>query len=226
MLGIGPLLAFAAGFVSGVGWIGSAPWMVVALLVAALALNSFRINDNHAVRLLPQPAAESEQRPSVRPALPDLADTMERWLNEDKRRTAIHQASEENPWPIHVVSAQGGGVFATYHGAKALAEITKEAPAFPRHLFAISGVSGGSLGASRCVNALDPQGDNRAIVQRVDRAFDADHLSPVLAAMLTGDATQRVYPWPLAASATLPRAQHNRGGLRQTLPAGALHLRQ
>ena len=132
-------------------------------------------------------------------SLPTIATTFDRWLSEHNRRAEIKATTEQDPWPIYVVSAQGGGVFAAYHAAKALASLSQEVPAFPRHVFALSGVSGGSVGVALYVNALDPSGDNSDIVKRVDRVFDVDHLSPVLAALLTGDATQRVYPWPVAA---------------------------
>jgi hypothetical protein len=167
------------------------------LLAGALLLGSFRFNDNHAVRLLsPPPTATPAERAGV--ALPALEQAVERWLAEEGRAEAI-RAEEGKPWPIYVVSAQGGGVYAAYHASKALALLTREVPDFPRHLFAISGVSGGSVGAVLYANALEPGGDNHAIVQRIDQAFDRDHLSPVLAAMLFPDTTQRFYPWPVPA---------------------------
>ena len=106
---------------------------------------------------------------------------------------------EGNKWPIYVVSAQGGGVYAAYHASKAMALLSREAPDFPRHLFAISGVSGGSVGAALYANALDPAGNNSTIVERIDAMFEPDHLAPVLAAMLFPDTTQRFYPWPVPA---------------------------
>jgi hypothetical protein len=174
--------------------------LVALLLVVALVLSSFRVNDNHAVRLLPAPLEGGPRRLGADvPPLPTMEATLERWLSENDRRADIEAATEGDRWPIYVVSAQGGGVFAAYHAAKALALLSKEVPDFPRHVFALSGVSGGSVGVSLYVNALDPSGDNSAIVERVDRAFDVDHLAPVLAALMTGDAAQRVYPWPVAA---------------------------
>lgn len=55
------------------------------------------------------------------------------------------------------------------------------------------------MGSALYTNALDPAGENSSIVPRVDQIFDRDHLSPVLAAMLFPDATQRFYPWPVPA---------------------------
>ncbi|MEB3335248.1 MAG: patatin-like phospholipase family protein [Cyanobacteriota bacterium] len=173
--------------------------LVALLLVVALVLNSFRINDNHAVRLYNESSSGGDGLSSDQQPLPDIHTVLNQWLDQGERRQQIAATPPGRPWPIYVVSAQGGGVFAAYHAAKALATLSREVPEFPRHVFAISGVSGGSVGAALYVNALNPSGDNRDIVRRVDRVFDADHLSPVLAALLTGDTTQRLYPWPVSA---------------------------
>ncbi|MEB3244190.1 MAG: hypothetical protein VKO44_11215, partial [Cyanobacteriota bacterium] len=160
------------------------------LLVGALALASFRINDNHAVRLLAGPGT---------PALPDLHQSFVAWLNQDGRREAIEAPGAKGKWPIYVVSAQGGGIYAAYHSAKALALLSSEVPAFPNHLFALSGVSGGSVGSALYVNALHQATSGPDLVERIDQTFEQDHLSPVLASMLFQDATQRFYPVPVPA---------------------------
>ena len=51
-------------------------------------------------------------------------------------------------YPVFIVTAEGGGITAAYHTAVALARIQETCPAFARHTFAISAVSGGSLGAA------------------------------------------------------------------------------
>lgn len=163
------------------------------LLVGALVLGIFRVNDNHAVRLLPGDGA------SPLAPLPGIEESFNSWLEREGRDEAIRSREAGNKWPIYVVSAQGGGVFAAYHASKAMALLSRQVPEFPRHLFAISGVSGGSVGAALYANALDPAGNNDTIVERIDAMFEPDHLAPVLAAMLFPDTTQRFYPWPVPA---------------------------
>lgn len=163
------------------------------LLIGALVLASLRINDNHAVRLLAGAGA---------PTLPPLQQSVEAWLNRDGRRQAIEAsgtAANPSRWPIYVASAQGGGVYAAYHAAKALALLSQAVPAFPEHLFAISGVSGGSVGSTLYVNALRQARSGQDLVDRIDQTFDRDQLSPVLAAMLFQDTAQRFYPVPVPA---------------------------
>lgn len=163
------------------------------LLIGALLLASFRVNDNHAVRLL----AGAGMR-----ELPEFQQTFQDWLNRDGRRQAIEASGSgrsTGKWPIYVASAQGGGVYAAYHAAKALAVLSQAVPAFPDHLFAISGVSGGSVGSTLYVNALSQARSGQDLVDRIDQTFDRDQLSPVLAAMLFPDTAQRFYPVPVPA---------------------------
>jgi predicted chitinase len=53
------------------------------------------------------------------------------------------------------VSAQGGGIYAAYQTAIFLARMQDVCPAFRHHLFAISSVSGGSIGAAIFAAALE-----------------------------------------------------------------------
>ncbi len=144
--------------------------MLSQVLAGALLLTVFRVNDNHSVRLLA--GAPGQEQPAAT-ALPDLPSRFDQWIREPRRWQELER-----------------------HGS-GLAH--PEVPGFHAHTFAISGVSGGSVGASLYAPALDPGGDNRSIVARIDQAFDHDHLSPVLAAMLFGDRTQRFYPLPVPA---------------------------
>jgi hypothetical protein len=50
--------------------------------------------------------------------------------------------------PIYVIAAQGGGIYAAYHAALVLAELTGPKYQIVDDIFAISGVSGGSVGTA------------------------------------------------------------------------------
>ena len=58
----------------------------------------------------------------------------------------IYDAGETHP--LYIVATEGGGIRAAYWTAAVLGEIQDKNPNFAAHLFAISGVSGGSLGAA------------------------------------------------------------------------------
>ena len=57
-------------------------------------------------------------------------------------------------YPVYIVAAQGGGMYAADQTAIFLSRLQDNCPAFRNHLFAISAVSGGSVGAATFVSAL------------------------------------------------------------------------
>jgi hypothetical protein len=112
------------------------------------------------------------------------------------------------------VAAQGGGIYAAIHTASILGGLQEQCPDFARHLFAISGVSGGSLGAAVFTGFLNhkkrevtgsatdcrprpvPYGDS--LVDVAEQVLYKDMLSPLLAGLLFPDFLQSVVPYPIA----------------------------
>jgi predicted acylesterase/phospholipase RssA len=165
------------------------------LLLAAILFSAFDLNDNHMIR----------HQTGVRQSLPiefNLAFT--EWL---KNRADLQ---EYETYPVFVVSAEGGGLRAAYFTALVLSSIQDRCPAFAQHTFVISGVSGGSLGATvfsalaarsaknqvglRC-NLNSPQVGEMAT--KVDKILRQDFLSPLLAFGLYPDLAQRFLPFAI-----------------------------
>ncbi len=96
-----------------------------------------------------------------------------------------------------VVAAEGGGIRAAYWTAGVLARIQDEVPHFSSDLFAISSVSGGSLGAA-VFSSLLAEGMSDKLQQHASRILDEDFLAPAIAAWLTGDMLQRILPFPIS----------------------------
>lgn len=124
----------------------------------------------------------------------DLAPTFHTWLAERK--------TGSSRYPVFVVAAQGGGIYAASTAGAFLATMQDHCPAFARHVFAISAVSGGSVGASLFNAAFADsiaRGTNRKAAVDVEPGCDRlfarqgelskrlraitqdDHISPVLA---------------------------------------------
>ena len=202
--------------------------LLSTLLVTAYFVNMNRINDNHAVRIK-QRAYISAKTVSdyklVNVKLPTLEDQFKTWvttkygvnqksiidLAKEKREECLNkinptsQASIDCRYPIYIASAQGGGIYAAYHAAKTFQTITSNVPDFPNHFFAISSVSGGSVGSAIYVNSLRGcdstklgKHDNAGNV--IDSFFDKprDPLALIVASMFFGDLFQRIYPIPVA----------------------------
>jgi hypothetical protein len=158
------------------------------------------LHDNHLVRLSADMASHAVPAADRPPALPnpEPAAHFERWV-------APLRKADDGPVPVFVVAAEGGGIRAAYWTAQVLGELQDRACAeglnFARHLFAISGVSGGSLGAatfaallaerleggSACAGATDYRA-------RAERILAADFLAPTLAVMLFSDTFQMFLP--------------------------------
>lgn len=146
--------------------------------------------------------------------IPDLFTAFHQWLAH--RQPAIEEyAKKGRTYPIFFVTAQGGGMYAAYHPALSLARLTDYCPEFAHHLFGISSVSGGGLGAAvfaelvrhvpanergkpasaaiGCSRTGDPMA-YRFLQEKVEEFFATDFLSPVIASGLLFDVPSFVIP--------------------------------
>lgn len=153
-----------------------------ALLVWAVICGA--VNDNHRVRLA-RDVALPEQLPD------DPREAVEgRWM-----RWHGEPASDRSK-PYVVVATEGGGIRAAFWTAAVLEQIEQQLPGFAGHIFALSGVSGGSLGSAAWVSSLVSASD--AGTQPSCKATEllrADFLSPALGGLLFGDFAQRFLPF-------------------------------
>jgi predicted acylesterase/phospholipase RssA len=186
VIGSGAILLFAAA-----SWIcyGSAliyfshrwrlPLVGVTICLAVL----FSLwNDNHGVRTL-IPAS------SVAP--PTLEECYTNWEARIQKRFP-----NETNHPVIIVATEGGGIRAAFWTATVLGTLQDANPHFASHVFAISGVSGGSLGAV-VFDALLADGVTSNITQTAQNILSHDFLSPALGYMLYPEVVQRLLPFPI-----------------------------
>jgi hypothetical protein len=156
------------------------------ILILLAAISSF-FNDNHEI-----PAVGGMTSPAQRPL---LADAIQAWA---KTRPAGGGSAE----PLVIVATAGGGIRAAYWTGTVLGELDREATGFRDRLFAISGVSGGSVGATVYRGLIDlPQEQFQAhcpggATECAQKILAADSLGPLAAAMLYPDLGQRFFPLP------------------------------
>jgi hypothetical protein len=175
----------------------AARWsMIVVLTLFFLGLDYQGWNDNHAFRQL----QGAPDRPAVSAAF-------DKWLASRKDLPGYRNANA--PYPVYVIAAEGGGLYAAYRVGKFLARLQDVCPNFAQHVFAISSVSGGSLGAAMfAMLAKDgaANGDYKPcdfsvpsgiFEKKMDRMLDRDFLSPVVSAGLFPDFAQRLIPFPI-----------------------------
>lgn len=176
--------------------------LLSSLTALALLLSYFNFNDNHRVRVVPPDRASHTERAS-------LGDAFDAWMAS--RPADYRQKFSGKPYPVYVVAAQGGGIYAANLAGLTLARIYDRCPAIRHHLFAVSGVSGGSIGAgylAALLNdpAMTPQDDTCALNRdkgptetKMEALLRADLLAPVAAGFLFPDLLQRLLPVPVPA---------------------------
>lgn len=166
--------------VAGFRALGLSRTPVFALLVAWFVLASvFDTQGSHGVRV-----TESDDQPPLRDRV-ELVAQFEKWMAAN-----CATAPADGPLPLVVVAASGGGIRAAYWTGGVLDKLFPPTPVEPpagsrcartdgrAPVFAVSGVSGGSLGAVSWLSR-PRQADPRSHT----RIFGTDHLSGALAWM-------------------------------------------
>lgn len=98
---------------------------------------------------------------------------------------ATSTGASTSPYPVFLVAAEGGGIYAASAASMFLARLEKYSPEFAEHVFAISGVSGGAIG-STVFQALDKSAQtvqaptNEPLTEKVTEIMEDDHFSPVV----------------------------------------------
>jgi len=201
LLCVASWIAFGSFFVIYFGKLVRLP-ILTPLLLLAFVFSYFDLNDNHEIRYFNQPIHNAPQ---------DFDQAFQAWW--DAR--ADKDSYKDRPYPVFIITAEGGGITTGYFSAAVLTAIQDRAPAFAQHVFAISAVSGGSVGtavyaglAKRCTNNLPTdklpgQGqplswqDAGPLQNSADTILKDDYLSPLLSAGLYPDLLQRFLPFPI-----------------------------
>lgn len=169
--------------------------LFLTVLIFVFTFSYFNLGDNTAVNELP---------PQPRRVL-SVQDAFQLWL---KGRPDMNLYPDDKPYPVFIVAAEGGGVRASYLAALVLARLQDHEPRFAYHVFGISGVSGGSLGAAvyACLcrdylhkrpskgSSLNWDSQTGFLESQVNRVFEQDLLSPTIACGLFPNVLQRICP--------------------------------
>ena len=159
---------------------------ITILTVLIVVSSNFNFNDNHRFRQFSKPEKS---------VLPTLESSFQQWL---ANRPDLDRFSNK-PYPVYIAAAQGGGIYAAYHAATAFTKLTEYFPSFPQHIFAISSVSGGSLGASAFSSLVKFGGisSGKSLSQTASKLFSSDLLTPLLTMGLFPDLIQRFMFFPI-----------------------------
>lgn len=173
--------------------------VVLCLALAAALWSWLEWNDNHRLRTLP----------ATNPG-PALAarDAFQQWLA--LRADIWEFVDRGGPYPVYIVAAEGGGMYAAVHTAATLGRLQDSCPRFAQHVFALSGVSGGSVGSALFAAAASQSAKNEkdlacealskdsgAFQAVAEKFFDNDFLTPLILGALFPDLLQLFLPFPV-----------------------------
>lgn len=166
------------------------PAIHLFLVIVFFAAFLYPNNNNHVIRVIDEPDLPGYVPKSLGDSL-SIDDHFHRWF----RRLAA-QKSPQDTVHVYLVAAEGGGIRAAYWAAGVLARL-EEAAGLTPHIFAISGVSGGSVGAGFYVSLyrdfLPYRKDRQTGFPAITRCFmEKDYLSPLLTAGLGPDMFQKL----------------------------------
>lgn len=184
---------------------------VLVVLVIAVLLFS-RVNDNSDIRQSPVslPARPGQPDSLVAHSLvthrPGIDAYYTRWL--ETRLALDTTVAATLPLPVVVIATAGGGIRAAAWTTNVLNELNNRIPCFDRYLFAISGVSGGGVGAATYLAALGGQDTVTTgqptrvsaygqLAPRLRRVVTEDLISPIVASMLFRGGIHNFTPFQL-----------------------------
>ncbi|NIM17546.1 MAG: hypothetical protein GTO45_36495 [Candidatus Aminicenantes bacterium] len=143
-------------------------------------------NDNHHVRVVNQ-----------QPVQVELDKRLDAFLA--KYPVATEENRSDKDKPLYIAASEGGGIRSAYWTAAVLGRLQDNIPQFHEQLFAISSVSGGSLGAAVFTALVKEKkvGMTFCFFNKGQKILKRDFLSPTIAMMLTGDLVQQFIPFPI-----------------------------
>ncbi|WP_375446948.1 hypothetical protein [uncultured Fibrella sp.] len=173
--------------------------VLVGLLVAVLVFSRF--NDNSDIRLSPVKLNTVTGEPDTTARRPSVEAYYAHWL---KTR---HAFSDTSTLPVVVIATAGGGIRAAAWTTESMIALNKQIPGFDHHVFAISGVSGGGVGAATYVAILGGQATvpisqsltsfPDSITAHLRNVVTEDLVSPTVASMLFRGGIHNFTPFPL-----------------------------
>lgn len=227
LLGMFPVLFMASAtfliVVSGIFAKGSSPIAILSTMVSCVVMmhaldglmptREFRYKSDMPPELKAKGEAGLDiQGVTKARGILQMRDAFREWLTV--RRPAIEAYRKKGKaYPVFVVAAQGGGIYAAYHSSLSLARLYDKCPEFANHVFVLSGVSGGSLGSTvfaelvRSVpeslqnkpgiasEGCNPRPGAPKLEDKVKAFFTADFLSPVVDSALVFDIPSLIVPW-------------------------------
>ncbi|HEX2617739.1 MAG TPA: hypothetical protein VHL57_09370, partial [Flavobacteriales bacterium] len=127
------------------------------------------------------------------PRRPQLTERFRTWLHA--REAEINVLPDTARYPVLLVMSDGGASRSGYWVAAVLARLEEESGGrFGRHLFSLSGASGGSVGNATFLALMADTAGRKHVLEHSRAILEQDMLSPALANMLGADMLHFLVP--------------------------------
>ncbi len=170
--------------------------LIAIILIAVLVFTTFRVVQEEDESSVSSFSVLKELKAQNTAQSAKLTTDFEKWL--------AARRPDDRPFPVFIVAAEGGGIYAASAAAFFLATLQDHCPQFAKHVFAISAVSGGSIGASlfnaglhdsnygeapgrqNCDFGGAPAWEDKpnSMIERLSKITLDDHITPVMAYLL------------------------------------------
>lgn len=177
----------------------------IAILILGVILFFWNTN-NHQIRTLGESYFEKGKLGNR-----GIAQHFVRWVTsrQDKIAAWTSDSAHTSRYPVYIIAAEGGGLRASYWTSAVLGELSRRIPHFYDRVYALSTVSGGSVGATvytaLYADSLRRRAQGRGLRTPVTVNNNAkeilkqDYLSPLTMAFLVPDMLQKLAPVGIAA---------------------------
>lgn len=162
----------------------SATWPVYVIVILIL-LGCGYFNNNHKIRTI---STENYERTNVE-------DRFVNWVNH-RLQNGLYSKDSTNY--LFLIASEGGGIRATAWTTEMLERLSEIDPTFMQKTFALSGVSGGSVGVSLHTSAYANSLTKGQDI-KLDTLYTKDLLTPLLIGFFLPDFVQRFLPIPILA---------------------------
>ena len=137
----------------------------------------------------------------VPPKRMSIKDNFEQWI-DFRIKQQEYSDSSARKFPLFIIAAEGGGIRAATWTSLVLKKLQELRPNFMDHVYAISGVSGGGVGAAfyaayRYDESMGRHDGFISAATSFERTVSNDFLSDLTAGFIFHDNLQRIIPWPV-----------------------------
>ncbi|HEX5667525.1 MAG TPA: patatin-like phospholipase family protein [Chitinophagaceae bacterium] len=164
----------------------------VFLLVGAYMILLSTCNNNNSIRTVERSGMTNRM---------SISENFQTWIEAKILKQKLLDSSIKT-YPVFIVAAEGGGIRASTWTSLVLKKLQEIRPDFTDHVYAISGVSGGGVGAAFFTAYRHDQLRNGfsqfpSSPSSFEQTVSDDFLSDLTAGFIFHDNLQRLIPWPV-----------------------------